>query len=467
MPFSGMSDVDIVRLAKIGVPADMMQGLLSELHGRVKKYADGGAVTADYSWITPQAAVQLLNRQRGSELPPGITDDILRGVVSGQNKGVAQRKANAIETFNSFLKAPFQPSEEDLRLNREYEASRPTQPSPMAARPSSLAAAPPPQMLPMAIDPPPPLPPELQARPPQISPLAAAAAPPVPKPRSAKKPTPKASVANPKPVQEAPKPPVDAPSDPLAPDTMAVPPMRPEESPMAAAAAATAEREGPPAWASPLMAAGFALMASKNPHLGQALGEAGLAGMGQFQRDEQGRRADRRDKRDDKRLDQQAELTREQIAAQKEYRADQIAQRAAEAEARGMDREEARKFAERKFALDERQFDLEKNKANAYIANLGKREQVQSPIELAYKAAGGDQQAAKALEFYRERPDAQARPVSEADILKQANELMGTPAGMNMTLPQAMLEVKRALGMALPTAPTGPSFPGIQIPGRP
>ena len=342
--FADMSDVDLVRLVKVGVPPDMMSQLITELHGRAKKFADGGPVLQDWSWIKPEDAAQLLALPETERL--GIPEPVLRQAAAKASP------MNAAQTYNLMTRqaqpAPTTPAvgkpdlsqldvapalmrpelgaePPNMRRARELAPQPSTEPegpnlfweSLKQGRPVLPGEqAPAPTLTPGTSLDKLPLPPEV---PPLRSPLAVAASQPPPAaPRSPQPLIPQLSRA---PVPPQPQPDIQPP--PMRPDVQ--PPPQPQPQPQSQAQAGGIEtltiEQSPdesPRWSNPLMAAGFALMASKNPNFAQAAGEAGLAGLGQFERDEQGRRQDKRLDREDRRLDQQGELANKAFELQKQ-----------------------------------------------------------------------------------------------------------------------------------------------------
>lgn len=444
-----MDDASLVKMARGEVPTHMRAALLQAMYGRVKKYAEGGRVSApDFSWITPQVAAQLLNRPPGTELPPGITDEILKERVASARSSPL-REAKPVEVGRDGYLTPTQ----RLQMQRGEE------PAPSLRDRITVDAIPgkaaPSVNMPIAR--------AAQAEPTTTpSPLAAAASqssPPPAKPAPARPYTPTPAPRSPL-AQAARRAPAPQPQS-TEPDVQ-VPPMRPQpedatpraqESTAPTTATADVQKPGakePPTWASPLAAAGLALMASPHRNIGRAIGEAGLTGLRQMQvEEEQRRRAAelaRREARDSRQLDQadrqlgqQAELTREQIAARKDMAEENRRVREADIAARAADRADARSYQGQRLALDQAEAGLRKRLIEAQIAAAGQKA---DPTKLIYDTAAdlmgknpmlSQQEASRiAVELYgsiMNRGQMQAAPAGPLGAIPQGGR-MPNPAGL-------------------------------------
>lgn len=371
--YDEMPDADLVRMARGQVPAHQQMALMQALYGRTRKYAEGGLVSFD--WVTPQAAAQLLNRMPGTELPPGLTDDVLRKIVAGKNQQNKSALAKAGEAVSSAGSRPFEPSQSDmaendradrlreLRGNTALQQAKP-EPAPRTntlTRAAAAAEAPKDESRG-----------EFDGKPPMRFSAQA------PQRRAAPAPTPPRSPGR---AVSTPEPDIQP------------PPMRPSVLEQAAEPApeqpaAAPKGKEPPTWASPLMAAGFAMLASRSPNFGNALGEAGLAFMSQSQQEEMARRRAAREERQfgqaDRQLNQQAELTREQIAARKDMAEETRRMREAEFAARNADRADARSIQQQRLGLDREEAGLRKRLVEMQIAQAGQKG---DPSKLIYDTA--------------------------------------------------------------------------------
>lgn len=191
-------------------------------------------------------------------------------------------------------------------------------------------------------------------------------------------------------------------------------------------------------------------MASPHRNIGRAIGEAGLTGLRQMQvEEEQRRRAAelaRREARDSRQLDQvdrqlgqQAELTREQIAARKDMAEENRRVREADIAARAADRADARSYQGQRLALDQAEAGLRKRLIEAQIAAAGQKA---DPTKLIYDTAAdlmgknpmlSQQEASRiAVELYgsiMNRGQMQAAPAGPLGAIPQGGR-MPNPAGL-------------------------------------
>jgi hypothetical protein len=374
-----MDDASLVKMARGEVPTHLRAAFLKTMHDRVRKYADGGSVQSPES-ILESYDVATLKQMLASGVFDPQASATIRTIIAKKSGGQPSLQRARDQAPNLTPPKP-EPSSEPGILARGVEnmkaaAQGKEYPFPLVPKRQEQTDPAPASQGPIAKAAAQPAPPraEFEGKPPMklgVAPLAQAA-------RRA-----------PTPSQQPRR---------MEPD-VPVPPMRPIESEAPRAPESTAPPAAPadvqkPAakepttWASPLAAAGLALMASPHRNIGRAIGEAGLTGLRQMQvEEEQRRRAAelaRREARDNRQLDQQAELTREQIAARKDMAEENRRMREAEFGARAADRADARSIQQQRLGLDREEAGMRKRLIEAQIGAAGQKA---GPEKLIYDTA--------------------------------------------------------------------------------
>lgn len=397
--YDQMSDADLVKMARGTVPPHMQMALMQALQGRVKKYADGGLVKN----VGPEDVL------KGYDVET-LKSMLLSGAFTADvNKLIQAEIASRSPQSDSGLMGMLGEAEK----RRAADIDTRTRDARVMSREGSSTASDPPKPARSPLE----IATETLRKKGVIasSPIAKAAAEPAPQPQPERRSMPESVIdrasrqampspqAKPRPQPQPQRRPQPQPR--MAEPDLQPPPMRPEAEPQQPSAIAKAAesmqppqsgKKEPPTWASPLMTAGFAMLASRSPNFGNALGEAGLAFMSQAQQEETLRRRMAREATQDARAerelaqgDRRLGIEDRRATTDEQYRRDQM------------------DLQNRQFGAESPLRAAQAEYYRAQAANAGQMRQAGQQqaqlMALAERAANGDATAARQLELLGKR----------------------------------------------------------------
>lgn len=227
---------------------------------------------------------------------------------------------------------------------------------------------------------------------------------------------------------------------------------RAQESTAPTTATADVQKPGakePPTWASPLMAAGFAMLASRSPNFGNALGEAGLAFMSQSQQEEaQRRRALReatQDSREERKISQ--DDRRLSIDDKRAMTEEQYKNALLNLQNRQLDVDAPLRSAQTKYYSAQAEHAGQARQVGQQQAQL---------MALAERAANGDATAARQLELLGKRDSGDMLTGLQKAQIEMVKSDPMMPAEQKMQLLQRIVG-----GGGMPAAPNPIGMPGM------